>query len=173
MSSMESVCDLLEYIGLSENDLEHVYYKIHFWSFVESLADQLEESGSLSNKQQSSIVALILKHTGAVCDTSVLTHGTQYKRKGKKSKTSHNRVQHQFGTLLDIQLFDLPYESGSTQVLTFYPYSKSTTVTRIRSRYYRLPLPSKWGELKEPTEIHFLYKRTACKGYMELIGKQV
>lgn len=163
---MQAICDLLEYIGLDEKDLEHVYYKIYYWSFVISLSEQYEESGSLSKKQQDSLVALILKHTGAVCDTSTLTHGTQYKRKGKNKGSTCARVEHSFGHLHDIQLYDLPFESGSTQTLIFHPYNSHSTVVKLKGKHYRIPLPKKWKKFEEPTEITFKYKRTSCKGYM-------
>jgi hypothetical protein len=165
---MDKICDLLEYIGLSEDDLEHVYYKIHFWSFVVSLADQFEESGSLSPKQKTSLVGLILKHTGAVCTTGVITHERQYARDGEGSGVAGVPVRHKFGHLTGIQLYDLPYDSGTTQSAEFHPYNSHTTVIRIKGQYYRIPLPSKWEEFTEPTTVEFTYKRTECKGFMHV-----
>lgn len=164
---MEDICDLLEYIGLDEKDLDTVYYTIYFWTFVISLAEQFKERGSLSPKQKASLVALIFKHTGAVCDTSAITHGTQYERKGGGNKSVGKRVDHDFGHLRDIQLFDLPYDSGSTQTVDFHPYNSHTTVISIKGKFYRIPLPSKWPKFKVTTSITFEYKRTACKGYMK------
>jgi hypothetical protein len=166
--TMDKICDLLEYIGLSEDDLETVYYKIHFWSFVVSLADQLEESGTLSPKQKKTLVDLVLKHTGAVCDTTVLTHETRYERNGKKNNKAGVRVKHNFRNLKDIQLYDLPYKSGSTQSLEFHPYNLHTTVVKIKDKFYRIPLPSKWPKLKKVTTVTFTYKRTEFKGYMNI-----
>ena len=169
---MQDICDLLEYIGLCEDDLEVVYNKMYFWSFVISLAEQFKERGSLSPKQKDSLVALVLKHTGAVCDTSVITHGTQYERKGEGNKSTGKRVDHDFGQLHDIQLFDLPYDSGSTQTADFYPYNSHTTVINIKGKLYRIPLPSKWPKFKATTSITFEYKRTACKGYMKEVSPE-
>jgi len=163
---MDKICDLLEYIGLSENDLEEVYYKIHFWSFVVSLADQLEESGSLSKKQKIALVNLIKKHTGADCNIEVIGHSSRYHRKGGGSVSTSNRVKHTYGSLEDIQLYDLPYESGTTQTLTFFPYNSHSVVIKINHIAYRIPLPKIWSKLSEPTDITFSYRRTACKGYM-------
>jgi hypothetical protein len=166
--NMQPICDLLEYIGLHEDDLETVYYKIHFWSFVISLATQLEESGSLSPKQKKTLKNLILKHTGAKCDNSPLTHSTKYDRNGESNSKAGVPVVHNFKNLIDIQLYDLPYTSGSTQSLEFHPYNSHTTVVKIKDNFYRIPLPSKWPKLKKIKTVTFVYKRTRFKGYMNI-----
>lgn len=164
--NMDRVCALLEYIGLDESDLNDVYYKIHYWTFIISLGEQFEESGSLSEKQQQSLVGLILKHTGAVCDTSKITHYSRYERKGESNKVAGKHVDHEFHDLGTIQLFDLPYTSGSTQTAEFHPYNSHSIVLEIKGRFYKIPLPSKWEKFKKPTTVKFTYRRTACKGYM-------
>ena len=162
---MEEVCNLLEYIGLSEDDLETVYYKIYYWDFVKSLAEQLEERGYLSDKQQNALIDIIKKNTGAVCKPEYLTHSTKYKRKGK-GKPLGKRVDHNFGNLTTIQLYDLPFEHESTQTLSFFPYNSHNVVVKIKGRFYKIPLPSTWNKPTECISITFIYRRTAMKGYM-------
>jgi len=169
MKEEGKICDLLRYAGVPEDDLEKVYDKIYFWSFVVSLSDQLEERGSLSEKQESTLVNLIKKHTDVECDKDILTHSTKYKRKGGK-KCYNKRIAHSYGKLLDIQLYDLPFESGTIQTLDFYPYSKHTVVIKIKEIFYRVPLPKNWDEPAECTSITFKYRRTKCKGYMETVN---
>lgn len=164
---MQDVCDLLEYVGLQEEDLETVYYKIHFWSFVISLADQLQTSGSLSTKQKTALVDLIKKHTGAICITTDISHEAKYSRAGTRTATNREEVKHEFFGLKDIQLYDLPFEHDSVQELEFHPYNRHSTVVRLRGKYYKIPLPTKWSKLTKSEIIKFRYRRTACKGYME------
>ena len=163
---------LFQYIGVPEDRLELVCTKMYYWDFVESLSGGLVEYGTLTPKQKEALVRLVAKHTNTACsDEHVIQHTTKYESKGGGSGSS-KRTLHDFGKLEVIQLYDLPFTSGSTYTIKFYPYNANSIVTSIRGVYYKIPKPVLWAKFNEPIRVEFTYKRTEMKGFMTKVAKE-
>ena len=158
---------LFAYLGLP---VAEAYDKFHYWQYFQSLSEGFDKYNSITEGQYNAIVKHISKHLGIELepyDSLVATHESKYKRKKKKSSSEKQvvRVNHNYGVLTDLSLWDLPYESGSIVEVEVHPYNSTTLVTRVRGKFYRIPCPMGWS-IKEAQVVRCRYKRTEYKGFL-------
>lgn len=158
------VAALLRHVGCS--DILEALPKIHYLVFIGNLADWYHKYGRLSAKQKLVLIEIIESRTDATCSGTRLGHESLYTCTGQRNGKSITRIDHPYGELTDLGLYDLPYTSGEEVVITVYPYSKISLVTYIEGLPYRIPKPDQWQVITEETKVACIYKRTACKGFL-------
>jgi len=160
------VIRLLEYVQCSP--ISAAVEKIHYWDFVRSLADSYERHNSLTDKQYEALCNLINKHTEcAVRHVGTITHEAGYSREGRTGGGTKERVDHDYGKLEAIQLYDLPFDSGSIVELEVHPYNSHSMVIELDGVPYKIPKPKEWDDLVDVTVKSCRYKRTEHKGYLK------
>jgi hypothetical protein len=166
------VLRLLELVGCEK--ISVAFEKMHYWDFVVDIANYYAQNENISDKQYEAIVGLVHKHTDARCKPKgweLIVHEKQYDREGETTGGSRTTVEHNYGELHSIQLFDLPYENGELVGMIVHPYNSTHMVTHLNGVAYKIPKPDKWGELVDKTSIKCRYKRTACKGFLEKVAE--
>ena len=160
---------LLDYLGCEK--VAPVFAKMHYWDFVVSLADALEKYGRLTDKQVAAVCSSIDKHTGIHCKIlDKLSHETMYNRGGGVSCNSRTTVDHDYGKLEVIQLYDLPFNSGDVVELELLPYNEHSVVIYYNNNPYKIPKPSC---VDKAGSYVFNYKRTNVKGFLTLVENVV
>lgn len=163
------ILKLLEYIQC--RPISEAFGKIHFWDFIIDLANGYEKYGSLTDKQYEALQRLIAKHTGCTTvDKEVIVHKVQYESTGSIASNHRNKVEHDYGQLQIIQLFDLPFNNGEFVTMTVQPYNEYSMVIEHNGVMYKIPKPVGLDEILEVTTIVAKYRRTECKGYLDDIA---
>jgi hypothetical protein len=152
---------------LDVKPLYPIYEKIYFWSYTVSLSEYFEQRGSITVNQKKALFRMIEKHTGYTMSDEVIVHDALFTREGGEVDTkNYNRVEHDYGKLEVIQLYDLPFENNEVVDITVFPYNSYHMVFKYSGIAYKIPKPNTWDDIDTVTTIKCLYRRTKKKGFL-------
>jgi hypothetical protein len=155
---------------LNVKPLYPIYEKIYFWSYTVSLSEYFEQRGSITAKQKEALFRMIEKHTGYTMPDEVIVHDTLFTRDSEPVDTkTYNKVEHDYGKLEVIQLYDLPFENNEVIDIKVFPYNSHHMVFKYSGIAYKIPKPNTWDDIKIPTIVKCLYRRTKKRGFLTKI----
>lgn len=160
------VVRVLEYVQCTP--ISEAIEKLHYWDFVKSLADNYEKYSSLTDRQRKALCDLILKHTECTVNyTDKIVHEVMYNKEGSTNSRARQSVEHDYGKLEVIQLYDLPFDSDSIVAIEVHPYNSHSMVIELDGVSYKIPKPKEWDDINSVTTKICRYKRTNYKGYLK------
>lgn len=161
---MHNIVEMLRYIGCEP--FEEAYNTLHFWTFVQNLAEGYEKYRGLTDKQYEALCKIVVTRTSC----TVKPKGWQKSRRnGGSDNVKKKVVDHNYTDLITIALYELPFESGTTVILDLEPYNKDRMVCNIGSTTYLIHRPDVWEPITAPITIECKYRRTKYKGFLERV----
>jgi hypothetical protein len=167
-ATTDQIFTVLAYTGCT--NLRDSFTKLHFWTFVNSLALTLHYKGKLSEKQYDALVSIIETRTASTCISYKLASVATYSAERVASaETKRVSVVHNFDNYSVINTVDLPYAEDEQKVVTFHPYNDHSVMIEDNKRFYKVPKPLHMGKITRPTTATFKYHRTTHKGFLQNI----
>jgi hypothetical protein len=164
-----NIIKLLEYVNCEP--ISEAFSKISYWSFIQNLSESYDKYKRLTPKQSQALVDIITKNTDCTAFVSpTITHINQYKSNSLGYTGAKKQVDHDFGKLEPIQLYDLPFNNGDIVDVELYKYNTHNLVLNIDNNWYKIPRPENIKEFTDSSKIFKCkYKRTKYKGYLHLV----
>lgn len=158
------VVKLFEYFGLRGIDLLDALEQMHFWTFVISLSQSFVQFDKLTEPQYSSLKKHFDKRRFKTLDYYIQQSESKYRRDGSSdSDVVRKTIVHNYGNLVPLSIYDLPFEEDEIIEAEFAEFSKSMVVMLYAGRELKIPKPT-WMDRYGTHE--FKYHRTRCKGFL-------